>query len=129
MYLMIQSLQRLNQLKECMEYTRGLIHQIKDDEGWSQLRFLLEAKQEYIHKFLAENQNKISDQAIQVVATRLEQLFKRQKEENYFEQVGNPVYLLSTQWMSRWAALTGHKRIPILKTNDLEDEALIAVLK
>lgn len=112
-----------------MEYTRGLIHQIKDDEGWSQLRFLLEAKQEYIHKFLAENQNKISDQAIQVVATRLEQLFKRQKEENYFEQVGNPVYLLSTQWMSRWAALTGHKRIPILKTNDLEDEALIAVLK
>ncbi|CAD8044127.1 unnamed protein product [Paramecium primaurelia] len=145
-WISIQSLQKMNQLQECIikiENVQKQLQKSKNRKMWTQLEIILEQKKSYLQDYL-DNKQRIfqmySDDEKAVLAKKLQQLFLKQDQDLYFQQEGYPAYLISSQWIARFSLFTKYyelrrenpdqlKSFIAKKNNSMEDETFVEIFK
>ncbi|CAD8146174.1 unnamed protein product [Paramecium pentaurelia] len=145
-WISIQSLQKMNQLQECIlkiETLQKYIKNSKNQKIWAQLENILEQKKSYLKDYVENKQGiflMYNDEEKAVLAKKLQQLLLKQQNDRYFEQEGYPAYLISSQWIARFSLYTKYyeltKENPDLlksflakKNNSMEDETFVEIFK
>ncbi|CAK78771.1 unnamed protein product (macronuclear) [Paramecium tetraurelia] len=145
-WISIQSLQKMNQLQECIAKIEIVLNQIsksKNKKTWAQLESILQQKKSYLQDYVDNKLKQFqmyTDEEKAALAKKLQQLLIKQEQDRYFEQEGYPAYLVSSQWIARFSLYTKYyeltkenpdqlKSFIAKKNNSMEDETFVEIFK